>query len=95
MTLTEYTSQREKVDKYDSLSHDIAMESEWIRYLEDVKDQTKYGDWMFTITADDGNWNRFNTNPIQIRANKNDFMEFLKEYLQKDIKKKEKELDEL
>ena len=95
MTLTEYTNQRLKVDKYDSLSHDIAMEAEWVRYLEDTIDQTQYGDWMFTITADDGNWRRFHTNPIQIRANKNDFMEFLKDYLQKDIEKKIKELDEL
>ena len=95
MTLTEYTNQRLKVDKYDSLSHDIAMEAEWVRYLEDTIDQTQYGDWMFTITADDGNWRRFHTDPINIRANKNDFMEFLKDYLQKDIEKKSKELDEL
>lgn len=95
MTLTEYTRQREKVNKFDNLSHDIAQESEWLGYLEDTIDQTKYGDWMFTITADDGRWNLTHTDPIQIRANKSDFMEFLKDYLQKDIEKKSKEMDEL
>lgn len=95
MTLTEYTNQRLKVDKYESLSHDIAIEAEWVRYLEDTIDQTQYGDWMFTITADDGRWNVFHKNPIEIRANKREFLEFLKDYLQKDIHKKTKEMDEL